>query len=437
MPLLTELLESARAAELLALLPPGTDCHLVGGALRNYLLGQPVSDFDFATPSDPTALAKAFAGRIGGRWFSLDIARNQSRVVLGQKGRADLTFDFAPYRAADLEGDLGLRDFSVNALAFDLRRQSWHDPLDGRVDLQARRLRACGEGSFNDDPLRILRLVRLAITLDFTVEPATMTLAQAALPYLNHVAGERLGDELVLICNSKAMPRAVRLLNELGALAVLFPGTRLEERGVRALDRHLAELEAFAEELAAGDPVLAGRLVEPVGRGLLRIGRLRLAFLGQQLSGFHVDDLQQRLCLGWGTVRCVAAVAGSRQPESAELNALGHTVRARALWVEAGGYPLDRLFFIAAGTGDGARQTLLESLRAYLVCQVGGRVPPLIDGEQLRHELGLEAGPELGKLLKSLAAAECYGEIATVQEALNLARHWQEKSVDKKNGEDL
>ena len=434
---LTGLLENARAAELLALLDPGADCHLVGGALRNHLLGLPVTDFDFATPEDPTALAQAFAERIDGRWFSLDAGRRQSRVILRQKGRGNLSFDFAPYRAVNLESDLLLRDFSINALAFDLRRHAWHDPLDGRGDLQFRRLRTCGNSSFADDPLRILRLVRLAITLDFRVEPAAMALARTALPLLGSVAGERLGDELTLICNTVTLPRAVQLLADLDALAVLFPGTRPKELRAEVLDRDLAELESFADQLAGVDPLLSERLAEPVGRGLRRIGRLRLTVLGRQLPNFSAADLQQRLCLGWSTVYCVANLVLARQPDLAELHGLGRTARARALWAEAGGYPVDRLLLLAAGTGEGRRELLLECLRSWLACQVAGRVPALIDGDQLRQSLGLEAGPVLGKLLKLLATAECRGEITTAQQALELARYWQEKSVDKKNDEAL
>ncbi|HKK02242.1 MAG TPA: hypothetical protein VJ955_08745, partial [Desulfuromonadales bacterium] len=109
---LRHMLEEARIIpELIRLLPADQPCYLVGGALRDWLLGRSAADFDFTTPDDPTPLAKRWADATGGRWFMLDDERAYSRVVL-RSATGILTYDFAPFRAADLLADLALRDFT-------------------------------------------------------------------------------------------------------------------------------------------------------------------------------------------------------------------------------------------------------------------------------------------------------------------------------------
>ncbi|MBQ6668991.1 MAG: CCA tRNA nucleotidyltransferase, partial [Deltaproteobacteria bacterium] len=90
-------------------------CHLVGGAVRDALLGRPVHDWDVITPEKADDLARRFAQSLNGTWFELDAERGYSRVCLAQG-----SVDFAPWRAATLEEDLRARDFTINALAFPL-----------------------------------------------------------------------------------------------------------------------------------------------------------------------------------------------------------------------------------------------------------------------------------------------------------------------------
>ena len=96
-----------------------TESYLVGGAIRDLLLGRPISDLDLISPGNPTELAKKFASLVGGHWFWLDQEHQQSRVVLKQN-EPNTTFDFAPFRAPDLKNDLLDRDFTINAIALNI-----------------------------------------------------------------------------------------------------------------------------------------------------------------------------------------------------------------------------------------------------------------------------------------------------------------------------
>lgn len=417
-------------------LPAAGEAFLVGGALRNTLLGLPVTDFDFVTPFDPTALARAFATHCGGRWFVLDASRSQSRVVWTSPEGTLLTFDFAPYRAADLDGDLHGRDFTVNALALALGTGKLYDPLKGVEDLEARLLRECAPKAFTEDPLRILRSVRLAVILDFTIEPGTWVRATGNADLLAYVPAERRGDEVVRIVNHSRAAAGPELLAGLGLVAQLF-GTKAagdpEWRG-RAGER-LARLDEFTAWLGSRRPQMYDLLEAPVGRSLSRLGRLRLACL---LGPGPLDtaDLDARLALGRETLDALELL----HPIATETLAIPPlpTRRARARWAEPEPYAEDRLLLSAALTSDsGAREEFLEVLAAWLGLQQEGRIPDLVDGHWIARNLEVAPGPELGELVAELRAAELSGAVKTPDEARKFLILLREKTIDKKNGEAL
>src|SRR5438874_2531490 len=161
------------AAALLRVLgaPPGAA--LVGGAVRDTVLGRAVADVDVAVPSGALDLARRCAERLAGTCVVLDAERGAARVVTD----GGLTLDLTDFRAPSLEGDLAARDFTVDALAVPLApllergRAAILDPTGGLADLKARRLRPAGPGVLDDDPLRALRGVRLEATLGLRLTP--------------------------------------------------------------------------------------------------------------------------------------------------------------------------------------------------------------------------------------------------------------------------
>ena len=178
------MLELAR--EILA----GEEAWVIGGAVRDELLGRPVVDLDIAC-RDPKAAARAYAGRTGGASFPLSERHGAWRVTLDD-GR---TVDFTPLRDS-IEADLATRDFTINAIARPLAGGEDVDPYAGRKDLEERVLRAVQAGIFDDDPLRLLRAVRLEDELGFRLEPRTERLARERAALVARVAGERILGEL-------------------------------------------------------------------------------------------------------------------------------------------------------------------------------------------------------------------------------------------------
>jgi tRNA nucleotidyltransferase/poly(A) polymerase len=203
--------------ELVEELFAGEEAWVVGGAVRDQALGRPVVDLDIAL-REPQRAARAYANCSGGAPFPLSERHGAWRVAL-DGGR---TVDFTPLPGS-IEDDLASRDFGINAIAERVGGDETVDPYDGRGDLAAGRIRAVADTVFQDDPLRLLRAVRLEDELGFRITRDTEELIRRDAPLVTGPAGERLVAEL-----SKLSPDGYRRLDELGLLEPL--GGELDER---------------------------------------------------------------------------------------------------------------------------------------------------------------------------------------------------------------
>jgi len=194
------------AQELLA----GEEAWVVGGAVRDELLGREVRDLDIAY-RDPRAAAVAYARRSGGSPFPLSERHGAWRVALDE-GR---TVDFTPLRGS-IEEDLATRDFTANAIAVPLAGGEAVDPYEGRRDLVARRLRHVSSTTFDDDPLRLLRAVRFVDQFGFELDGRTEALIRERADLVGRPSGERVVAEL-----EQLSVAGLRLLDRLGLLAPL------------------------------------------------------------------------------------------------------------------------------------------------------------------------------------------------------------------------
>jgi len=175
------------ASELLA----GQEAWVVGGAVRDELLGRELVDLDIAV-REPEGAARAYANRSGGAPFPLSERHGAWRVAL-EGGR---TVDFTPFTGT-IEEDLATRDFTINAIAVPLAGGEAVDPFAGRADLDARLIRVVSPAVFTDDPLRLMRAVRLEDELGFGLEPETERLVREHAALATEPARERTLAELV------------------------------------------------------------------------------------------------------------------------------------------------------------------------------------------------------------------------------------------------
>jgi tRNA nucleotidyltransferase/poly(A) polymerase len=225
-----------------AALPADLPVYLVGGAVRDAMLGKGVHDLDFVLPKDVIKHARLVAKDLGAAFFPLDEERDTARLILIDEDGTRQTLDFASYRGPDLESDLRGRDFTINAMAVDVHpNRALFDPLGGVSDLRAKQIRACSPHSLADDPVRILRAIRLAATLDFHIMPDTRSLMRKSISGLLKVSPERLRDELFRIFSGPQPSTSIRALDILGALPYILPEL-LELKGVEQSPPHISDV---------------------------------------------------------------------------------------------------------------------------------------------------------------------------------------------------
>jgi poly(A) polymerase len=279
-------------------LPSDLPTYLVGGAVRDALLKRFTHDLDFVVPEGGIRLARQIADALKAEFFALDDERDTGRVILIQEDDSRDVLDFASYRGSDLEADLCARDFTINAMAVDVHTRALLDPLGGAADLQNKRLRACSQTTFLDDPIRILRAVRQAATFDLHITSQTRQAMRAAVKRLPETSPERRRDELFRMLEGRQPATAVQALEILGALPVLLPelpalkGVEQPEPHVYDVWGHtlavLRHLESTLAALAPGyDPdttsdVFTGTLV-------LRLGRYREQFAHHFATSLNAD----------------------------------------------------------------------------------------------------------------------------------------------------
>ncbi len=458
----------------------GSPAWLVGGSVRDELLGRDTADHDLVVTGDPARAARAVAAAAGrAACFPLSEEFGSWRVVARD---GSWQVDVEPLRGETLEQDLALRDFTVNAIARPLEGGDPIDPLGGAEDVRARRLRAAGPASFEHDPLRVLRLVRVAVELEMEPDAEALRAAASAAPGLARVSGERVFAELRRILAAARPREGLELLGAIGAAAVVLP--ELEAlRGVEQSRYHHADvyghtLEVLDRtvELSAGarDPDSAGEAAS----ALQGTGEALDAFLARPLA----DEMTRGQALRWGALLHDVAKPQTREVRAPDgrVTFLGHdragAEQARALLerlrsserlrAHVAGLVRNhlRLGFLVHEPQPLHRRTVYAYLRTCSPVEVDvtllsvadrlatrgarseeaiaahltlarsmlgdalawheqGTPSPLVRGDELARELGIEPGPQLGRLLEGLREAGYAGEISTPEQALEHARY--------------
>jgi tRNA nucleotidyltransferase/poly(A) polymerase len=309
-----------RAIDLVKQVASEKDCRpfLVGGPVRDLLLGRKAIDVDLTLEEGSSTLARALARRVEGRVRSYPQFLTYKVTAEGYPEIDIATARKERYRAPGalpavapgrLEDDLLRRDFSINAMAMDLLDGSLHDPANGERDLKSGVIRVLHEKSFVDDPTRILRAIRLAKRLGFAIEPRTSELIDAAIKAgaLDTVSKERIWRELFLAMDEALAPSVLVELDARGILARLF-GHAVAPKSKQLLERVRHQLEdrpdldryvLYTGGLLRGLDISAAHLEgsglsQKRAQAVLQIARELSAF-EQSLKGARSDQQRFRL----------------------------------------------------------------------------------------------------------------------------------------------
>lgn len=396
---------------------------VVGGSLRDTLLGVRAQDWDLATAARPEQTKALFDDAIYENAFGTVAVRTGDPAVKEVEVttlRSD--HDYADFRRPhhveftdSIELDLARRDVTVNAIAWGGRpgaAATLVDPHDGLADLASRTLRAVGDPRrrFEEDALRMLRVVRLAATLDFGIEPATLAGIQARADLVSHLSGERIAAELAKMLAAPVPSVALRLLADLGLLEPISPELAAQ-RGVpqnKVPGEDLWDHTLRAVDAAAAEPsyLRLAALVHDIGKpATMADGRfLRHEVVGAGLAGELLDDLRWRRDERERVVDLVRHHMYGYVPDWSD-------AAVRRFIAKVGPGLLPDLFLLreadnvgsgretTAGYLDEIRARVARELAAGVVLDLRGLV---VDGDDLQRELGIPPGPRLGTILHAL-----------------------------------
>jgi len=440
--------------------------------VRDAALGIEVADLDLAVQGDAAAIAKAIAKAIGEHAFELSAEFGTWRVTAHSKG---WQVDVTALRGDSIEADLGARDFTIGAMAVPLADPgALIDPHGGLGDLREKVLRVVSERSFAEDPLRLLRAARFGAQLGLELDAATVSLARKAAARAADPAGERQLAELRQLLGGPDPIRGLALLDELELTAVVLPeveGLRGVGQGPNhhldvhghtiAVMEHTLEVERdlarFAGERAAEVQAL---LEEPLADEMTRGAALRFGALLHDIAkpatrseqggfvGFRGHDV-----VGAETIGTICARLRASRRLTRHLQGLAlHHLRLGFMIPEVPLPPrrvhdylratdpvgvdvtlltiADRLS--ARGAGPLASPEMVEAhlslaremIAAALDWRREGPPAPLLRGDELAAELGIEPGPQLGEAMAELEAAQYAGEIEDREAAVEHARNW-------------
>jgi tRNA nucleotidyltransferase (CCA-adding enzyme) len=431
----------------------GHAAYVVGGSLRDALLGRAPADWDLATDARPDDLLALFPGTVYENRFGTVAVRRDHEVFEITTFRTE--HDYADFRRPhrvefgdDVVADLARRDFTVNAIAWGGQARAVRgarapfdqpdragptdrvdqseaidgdpppalvDPFGGLADLRARRLRAVGdpEARFREDALRMIRAVRLAATLGFDIEPATLAAIGTHAPLASHLSGERVGAELSKLLAAPRPSVGLRVAADTGLLAIISADLAAQ-RGIP--QNKVPGEDLWDHTLRSVDAVPADRPVVRLAALLHDIGKPSTLADGK----FHHHEAV-------GAAQAEALLRRLRYPK-ATIDEVAHLVRHHMFTVDAGATDvavrrfirrigrdrLDALFELRRaddiGSGMPPDDPDLASFRSRVEVQLAAR-PVLdrhalvVDGGDLMHELGLEPGPRLGRVLEALVEA--------------------------------
>jgi putative nucleotidyltransferase with HDIG domain len=388
----------------------GHEVGLVGGCVRDLLLGRAPKDWDMVTSAAPEAILACFpeGKTMGG-------TRGGVTVLIPRGGQP---YEVTPYRAADLGGDLARRDFTINAMALGLDLRLI-DPLGGQADLARGVVQACGDprGRLDEDPLRMLRAVRLAAQLDFELDPALAAAIADMAPRLGAVAPERIGMELGRMLVTDRAAAAMEQLRTLGLLPFVAPELA-ETVGVEQNQYHrfnvwehlLVALSLAPAELHLRLAALLHDVGKPRCISVDEAGN-RHFYRHEQVGAEMADALLERLRFENETRRRVVHLIRYHMDLHLEEEMSDSAIRrmVRRIGLEHMGdlIQLRRADRLASGMreGDLSPETvnLLQRIDELLEADAALKVTDLqVTGEDVLQVFGRPPGPYVGQVLQSL-----------------------------------
>lgn len=419
---------------ILPLLP--THTYLVGGCIRDLLLGVEPHDFDLVTFGSPMDLASRIERLLGGTAFLMDRERGVARVAMNH---GEHTIDISPARGADIETDLGERDITINAMACLPAEGDLIDPLGGLIDLRERRIRLIGEKNLLDDPLRGLRCLRFAVQLGYSVDERTLNLIERHAHTIACIAPERIKHEFLHALATHRCSEFFAMLDDVGYVGEVF-GRAIPDAGGKPLSGAVWHADRVLHDAGHLLPGLGSHFSQELEHGLPRSSAFRISAFLLSLRGGGtdsgrgdiIDTSMTRLALSARarkTIRGTLTGAFRVLGMAAESRCTGRTMYG-VLSDHDGHIPEILLMALASDMGYreeacGSIARTCSDLWAFAQGQYRiQKARPLLSGRDIIDQTGIEPGPIVSKWLRMVEEARADGLLTSRQDALSyLKRH--------------
>lgn len=404
------------------------EAYIVGGTVRDQLLGRKSHDIDLVVPRDALPVARILANQLGGAFYPLDAERETGRIVMPDRA----TIDIALMRGATIADDLAARDFTINAMARSVHDPDLTDLIDphrGADDLRARVVRAVSPHSFTADPLRLLRAVRLAAELQFIIESATEKWMRQDAALVAQTSDERVRDEIARMLLTRDATQSLRALQAYGLLSLVLPNARQDDDTQTTISQFEQLLVAL--DVAGGIP----SALQPVAQ---TYGALLREYGAMELTGERPRWLMLKLSLSYDTGESFMADLNALKFSRHEIEFARALLRHRERFAQLAP-PIDALaahrFFRDTGAAalglimlalghalDTTRIAQTAAIAATLLNAYTNdyerviKPSPLLSGAELADRFGLQ-GAHIGETLKALIEAQVSGVITTREDA--------------------
>ncbi|MBN1869109.1 MAG: HD domain-containing protein [Candidatus Omnitrophica bacterium] len=459
--------------------------YLVGGFLRDFLLGEVKNDFDFAVKNNALHVARIFSKEIKGAYVLLDEARGCARVAKNIGDRL-YTFDFADFREKTFDKDLAHRDFTINTLSIDLSKVDQKteipdvliDRKSGLKDIKSKRIKRVSAAAFKEDPLRMMRAFSLKAMLDFTIESKTLNQIRKEKDLICHVSYERIRDELFKILETDKSASVVKSMDRAGLLEQIIPQVKVMFGCRQGTYHHLdvwphsmetvVQLEKIFNELK-GNSEIESYLKETLGGNRSRRALVKLAALLHDIgkpdtrrkekgrTSFHGHEHA-----GKAIVKNIARTLKLSVRE-------GHALEDMVRWHLRPGYlsnfkqPTEKAIYrYFRDTKEESVSTVLLSLADQRATRGPATTPKdqkhheeicldliqrcflkkqekpfrrFINGDDLIRQLRLKSSPVFGKILAEVEERQMLGKLKSKKEAIECAKAIAAKIRQSKAGQ--
>jgi poly(A) polymerase len=456
---------------------------IVGGLVRDMLLGRDTADIDIAVGADALEVASDVADALGGTYVQLDDINLTGRVILPDKKRQ---IDFTTLKG-DIRQDLARRDFTIDAMAIELNKEfetvldikNLIDPFNGQGDLHRRLVKAVSDTIFREDAARLIRAVRIAAELGFNIDNYTETLIANDSRLITGVAGERVREELLRLLTLPGAGQRLFYLDKLGLLTALIPELS-RSKGVAQPKEHVWDVFdhsiqtvtatefllresswEYADEKILSLVTWSDRLSQhfdreissgSTGRSMLKLAALfhdiakpqtktidngRARFLGHPEEGAAMTAaIMERLRFSNREIQLVALLVKYHLRPTQMSNEGMPTSRAIYRYFRDTGEAGIDLLFLCLADHLAARAASLDMsqwrehtrmtehvLARHFEEEILSSPPKILDGHDIMKTFSLSPGPKIGELLEALREAQAAGEVNTREKAVEYIEH--------------